>query len=45
MFIDYLNTALVGPGIKEPEIRTHEYLQEVAIELARYKAVHNTYLT
>ena len=34
--------ALVGPGMKEPEVRTHEYLQEVAIELARYKAVYKT---
>jgi len=37
--------ALVGPGMKEPEVRTHEYLQEVAIDLARYKAVHKTSYT
>jgi len=35
-----LNNVLVGPGIKEPELRTHEYLQEVAIDLARYSAAH-----
>jgi len=31
---------LVGPGIKEPEVRTLEHLQEVAIDLARYRAAH-----
>jgi len=38
-----LNNAFVGPGIKEPQARTHEYLQEVAMELARYRAVHEAY--
>jgi len=38
-----LYNAFVGPGIKEPEARTHEYLQEVAVELARYStAVQET---
>jgi len=40
-----LNHLLVGPGLQEPEVRTHEYLQEVAIELARYTAGLHCFLT
>jgi len=40
-----MHHASVGPGIKEPEVRTHEYLQEIAIELARYKAMQSSFLT